>query len=1014
MEFSGPIVSARFFRILIVSGIIMAGSWLADARAAMHADSLLPNTSHPVGKPLNKTDVSEGGGKWVATQDITITENGATANAPAGAHLSIPMIAGRIRIEADVSAKGSGFTALVLGGANLSHNFWQDVAIMLTVTGDGHYNVFAANKNLISAPDKSLLHAEGSNHLELIVDTIARTFTIRINGKTALEDGPLPKEAQLDKTTSAGFRFNEPVIAGQPTVSNFRVETNSLAATGLELIDVGMCFVLPDKESTLRWRVASPGPTKQIAYVIHDYWGHPIDKGNAIQEDDSTVNLTRTFSRGYAEIVFPGAGQTFGIVALEPQPAPADSFFCIDAGLSWLELNSEKRAALVKIAARCGITMTRERLGLGAVNPAKGKFDFESPRHFDSMRKMYADSNLPILEILDGGAQYLHTTHSAFPDNLPDMTAAWVEVAKHWKIWGGAEVFNEPDLKTVPADQYVPMVKSISYALAEAQSQVPLVAGVFATMPPGPYFDTCQANGMLDDANVVGFHSYDRAPDVESMIARYRTWLKNAGKEALPLWHTECGWSWTLGPARPPQDQDALSALEISTKAVETMACGVAKYFPFVYVYYEEGKKNFGMMGREATPLRSMAAYAMCIQTLSGKKYIGDLTGLDGSIKMSRVFANAAGNECVAVLYTGRLDPLARISFPIKVKRVAGADGRSLQVSDQGLPIPDGMAYVWMDTADVQATLKTDTFAKRLYELGQHPLVQKRHAAPLVLQFLDQQTPFRASARRYLATQALAHDMPLNVRVHNLSQSPIVFTPELTLPGKAGEKAAPVTVPAMGYSDVAWKLNVAPQLDLAQTRFISISGTSESGIQPLPLALPVIIEGTLEQHLQTHKKQMPLKITDLRNWKPNIAGHGKSSFSIPGDGVWRMDVKFSGSGGNWSYPKFVLSEKLDTDVYSGFLIRARIVKSASGIAVIAGSGGAACSFWVSDLFPADGEWHVSYVPFAEFKPGPGGAGNQNTRLDPALWKDISIGMGSEGSENAIEISHFIVVGGNGE
>ena len=65
---------------------------------------------------------------------------------------------------------------------------------------------------------------------------------------------------------------------------------------------------------------------------------------------------------------------------------------------------------------------------------------------------------------------------------------------------------------------------------------------------------------MLDDSDAVSFHSYDRAKDVEGYVSRYRTWLKNGGKEGMPLWHTECGWSWVLGPDRPPQNQDAASA----------------------------------------------------------------------------------------------------------------------------------------------------------------------------------------------------------------------------------------------------------------------------------------------------------------------------------------------------------------------------------------------------------------------------------------------------------------------
>ena len=45
-------------------------------------------------------------------------------------------------------------------------------------------------------------------------------------------------------------------------------------------------------------------------------------------------------------------------------------------------------------------------------------------------------------------------------------------------------------------------------------------------------------------------------------------------------------------------------------KAIEARACGVARYFAFVYPYYEEHASNFGMMDRRGVPMRSMAAYA--------------------------------------------------------------------------------------------------------------------------------------------------------------------------------------------------------------------------------------------------------------------------------------------------------------------------------------------------------------------------------------------------------------------
>ena len=444
--------------------------------------------------------------------------------------------------------------------------------------------------------------------------------------------------------------------------------------------------------------------------------------------------------------------------------------------------------------------MARERLGLGNINAVKGKFSWEGgTRAFDRVRKDYLAAKVPILEILDGRAKHHGVIpESPYPQYLAELSTSWAQVADHWQAgWGGAEVNNEPDLKQLPADQYVLNAKAMSYALSEAKSAVPLVSGVFATIPPGPFFDACVANGMLADSNAVSIHSYDRATDIESMVARYRIWLRQAGMEAMPIWHSECGWAWTNGPARPPREEDAKSALEIAAKAMESRACGIARHFPFVYVYYEEGLKNFGMMGREASALRSMSAYAMCTKTLAGQTYLGDLIGLGSEVRLARVFGSRDG-ENVAVLYTGKVDPNATIAVPFKPVRVSGIDGRDLPSVGDGIPIPDGMVYVWINAADLPAHLNASTAAAKLFEIGQHPLQTHRLASPIVLQFLPSQTPSRISVRQYLVTQETARMLPVNVRVHNLSKVPVDVVAELELTDVDCGEPRKVTVPAMG------------------------------------------------------------------------------------------------------------------------------------------------------------------------------------------------------------------------
>ena len=358
----------------------------------------------------------------------------------------------------------------------------------------------------------------------------------------------------------AGFRFNGALTPGAPKLRNYAVTVTPLVCAGLVPVDLSELFFEPQSEVLLRFKVESVVAGQDVPFVVGDYQGNEALRGKAELDVAAGEGIVKVkLPRGYYDLSFPASRESFGLVALE-KTAQADPFFAIDSGLSWLEVNPQRRSDLVKILARYGIAMLRERLGLAAVNPTRGKFNWEGgSRSFDALRKMYAERKVPILENLGGRSKHHGVIpESPYPQNLPEMAAAWTEVAGHWlPAWGGAEVDNEPDLKNVAADQYVVNVKASSYALSEARASLPLVTGVFATIPPGPFFEACVANGMLEDSNAISFHSYDRALDVENMVVRYRAWLKEAGREAMPLWHTECGWAWTSGLARPPVDEDA-------------------------------------------------------------------------------------------------------------------------------------------------------------------------------------------------------------------------------------------------------------------------------------------------------------------------------------------------------------------------------------------------------------------------------------------------------------------------
>ena len=137
----------------------------------------------------------------------------------------------------------------------------------------------------------------------------------------------------------------------------------------------------------------------------------------------------------------------------------------------------------------------------------------------------------------------------------------------------------------------------------------------------------------------------------------------------MPLWITECGRPWSRGPDRPPIAEDQTSALDIVMKGVEARACGVARYFPFVYPFYEENSNNFGMTDRRGTPLRSLAAYAQMIRVLANQRYLGDLRQNEPGISRARVFGD--DHQTIAVLYSG------------KASRASGAASRPAHPADR-------------------------------------------------------------------------------------------------------------------------------------------------------------------------------------------------------------------------------------------------------------------------------------------------------------------------------------------
>jgi len=791
--------------------------------------------------------------------------------------------------------------------------------------------------------------------------------------------------------------------------------TVAWAASGGSLKPAGAdrFFVTPGEPAVLRWTVGAGGVGEPVEFTVRDTWGGEAARGRAKVADDA-VEAAVTLGPGFYDIEFPAAKQRFGIVSLPAFGGEADPFFCIDGALSWLVRDDAVREGLVKALRRSGVGMERERVSWAQISPAAGKWDWETSRHYETLRRCHQAEGVAVLEMFHDAPAWAGKVE-LYPADLVNASRAWGEIAKRWRpTWGALEVWNEPEIlfgAHLPADQYVPLVKAIAWAFAQGKIDCPLVGGVFAHYNRR-YLDNAARNGLLESVHVASFHTYGRAPQMEGLVGRYRDWLRAHGKQSMPLWLTECGRPWKRGPERPPADQDAASALDIVMKAVEARACGVARYFAFVYPYYDERQNNFGMMGKRATPLRSMAAYAQLARVLAGTRYLGDLAHGDRSIQRARVFGD--DRQTLAVLYTGRPDPKATAKLGLPIKRLEGIDGRPLEAAADGsIPIPDGLLYAWLDGAKLGDRLRADTRAMQLGQLAHQQPPTPQAPSPIVLRYQLDRGAVGFDAKGYRIKAVPPGKVSLAVRAFNLSGEARELTLTLALSRQearvVGEASRTLAVPAEGFADATWQVDVADAFATADWLGATVTAAGEGVGRVLPLALDFTGEPAAEQVLARYAKPVPLPIDDLAAWRRNIVGDGKMTMTRTPEGHWRLEATF-GEGDPWVYPYFTLPKRVDLRRAAALVLQARCQGPAT-VRIFLWEGDTGVGYLApTSIIPADGKWHTATVRFADLRLSTANRPDPNHRLDLGTVRKISIGLNSLAKRNTLEVRAAHLVG----
>lgn len=779
----------------------------------------------------------------------------------------------------------------------------------------------------------------------------------------------------------------------------------SRADSPLSPVSARAFHVAPDRPAALEWK-REGGVAEPLDYVVRSYRGEEEARGTA-RTRAGAVRIERAFPRGFHEVEFPATSQRFGVLALPKVQGTPDPFFAMDAAASWLVKDDATRDELIAFAKSTGLSMIRERVSWRAIQPAADRWDWQADRRYEKLRQSYRRAGIPVLEMGHDAPSWTGPL-AKYPGDLVAAADSWRAISRRWgATWGGVELWNEPDVEfggDLPGDQYSAFAKAAAYGLRRASTRAPVVGGVIALYKP-PFLAACAESGLLDRVDAFSFHNYGPAPAFEDLNARYREWLRAAGKGGMPLWITECGWPWKKGPARPPVDQDLASASQIVMKAVEARACGVERYFTFVYPYYEENANNFSVMDGHATPLRGMAAYAQAIQALGGLRYLGDLKVDDPRVARARVFGDDA--RAVAVVYSTATE--AELQRPIDPGvapiRVEAADGRAVATSEGRFPMVDGLAYVWFDRATIAPRLDSKTRAMGLHP---GPGAPKAETSPIVLRYRFDAAVVGHDSAGYRLKSDEAGALTIAVDVANLGDSAETLDVSLTVePGVAAEPASHrVKVAARSVAKATWRVDLAGSFaDFAPARF-RVEARGPGGVRDR-LAFAISGEPKLDAALAKLSRHVRLPIGDRSRWTDNI-GHGGTMTMATDPNGWKLDVRHAPDTDRWAYPSFRLPDSLDLSEARGLILRARC-REAADVRVFVWEGDSGVGYINGpSLIPADGRWHVARIDFDALGASAANAPDPDGKLDLKLARRLGLGLNSRVDVNELEVSDLVV------
>ena len=805
--------------------------------------------------------------------------------------------------------------------------------------------------------------------------------------------------------------------------------------------DISQFWIEPDQPAHFEFNSdgdvdmdgSKPG---RVGYLLKTTDGELFCEGEGTVKN-GRLEIDATIPQGFFELELTESNQTFGI-ASQPafdssfsnstscQKKAQDSFFGIDSASTWLVKDDGTREALIRNARRIGVTTCRERVNWGRIEPTQDSFHFDGDSRSETLRQSAFKYKMPILELFHSAPDWTGRV-GTFPEDLIGTAESWSVISKRWsRFWNSIEVWNEPDIGfsgNLPADQYVPVLKTVAQEFHREGIETPIVGGVIASFQ-NEYMDSFAMNGGLETCDIFSFHTYCRAPQMAAVCLQYLNWLVKNNAGWKPVWLTECGRPWKKGTNRPDREADLESAIDIVEKGVVAKALDIDAYFPFVYVYYEENDNNFGMCDKSNTPLRSIAGYARMIFLLSGSECVGSWN-VDG-VDSSWLFIDPESHEKTAVLYSSNIQNGRSVQLPCEVVFAERVTGERVAQEDSGIvDFSDGFLFVRLPEGydpELKEVTAVDRGREFRQEVRKSHGIERRRNFDLALRFDFDSNIVSATANGYSVIDPEVKELDVRLSVFNFSaeEKAITVTAEACCPEPSAIKqrelflrtSESVVVSPRGRETLVFKVNVEKISPFCPTRLFF--KTEDGGV--LSFVLSRVF--TEKNFFENVDEVVKIDISDIERWRNSCSANGFLEFnkglSRNESRGWGFSVAYTGDGDKWAYPIFELpvedgklscsNQSYDLSGFRGVAFRVKGTANVDGgqLRFFTYSDKGAYYFTSEGFAPADGEERFVVIPFEKLN----AYGDMSDPFLPDRIRSISIGGNSRGAEMQIEVGEF--------